>query len=121
MVNRRTFELERKWAAFHSDKVQGNYPLWPNETLLKLFFGNYLTKKPSLKEGEKLLDVGCGFGQNFRPFLKKGVDCFGVEVDQEICDITNNLFLEENVKVSRGHNRSLPYDDEFLIKSFLLM
>lgn len=104
---------EKKWAAFHSKRIDENYPIWPNESLLKLFFGNYLSNKPVLKEGEKLLDVGCGFGQNFRPFLNKGVECYGVEIDQEICNITSNLFKEENVSVSKGHNRSLPYDDDY--------
>lgn len=92
-----------------------NYPKYPNEAILKLFFGDYLSDKPVCKKGQKLLDVGCGFGQNFYPFLDKGMQCYGVEINPDICKITNDLFASKGlmVNVKNGHNRSLPFKDDY--------
>ncbi|MBV9988150.1 MAG: methyltransferase domain-containing protein [Chitinophagaceae bacterium] len=106
-------KAQDKWAQFYKHKRLQNYPKYPNETVLKLFFGNYLKDKPVCKRGQKLLDVGCGFGQNFGPFLDKGLKCYGVEIDASICEFTNRIFAEQGlaVDVRSGHNRELPFED----------
>lgn len=106
---------QKKWSKFYKGLLARDYPKYPNEAILKLFFGSYLKHKPVCKKGQKLLDVGCGFGQNFKPFLEKGMQCFGVEVDQSICDITNKIFEQEGlvVDVRHGHNRDLPFKDGY--------
>ena len=106
---------EKKWNNFYKQLRRKNYPKYPNEALLKLFFGSYLEDSPVCKKGQKLLDVGCGFGQNFKPFLDKGVKCYGVEVDPGICKTTNELFSSNglDVDVRYGHNRSLPFKNEY--------
>lgn len=105
---------QKKWSEFYKNLLNKDYPKYPNEVILKLFFGNYLKEKPVCKEGFKLLDVGCGFGQNFKPFLDKGMECYGVEVDASICETTNKLFGDAGlvVDVRHGHNRDLPFPDE---------
>jgi len=106
---------QKKWNNFYKHKRLQNYPKYPNETILKLFFGNYLQEKPVCKKSQKILDVGCGFGQNFKPFLDKGMKCYGVEIDPEICKITNDLYASNGlvVDVKHGHNRSLPFKDGY--------
>lgn len=106
---------EKKWSRFYKNKFLKNYPKYPNEAILKLFFGNYLKDKPVCKKGQRILDVGCGFGQNFHPFLDKGMKCFGVEIDPEICKITNEIFSSKGllVDVKNGHNRNLPFKDGY--------
>lgn len=106
---------EKKWSKFYKRLIERDYPKYPNETILKLFFGSYLKEKPVCKSGMKLLDVGCGFGQNFRPFLDKGMKCYGVEIQQDICDTTNELYRSNGltIDVRKGHNRELPFKDAF--------
>lgn len=106
---------QKKWSEFYKSMLTRNYPKYPNEVILKLFFGSYLKEKPICENGQKLLDVGCGFGQSFMPFLDKGLECFGVEIDPAICDITNGLFAKKGhiIDVRHGHNRDLPFEDEF--------
>jgi len=106
---------QKKWSIFYKDLIEGNYPKYPNETILKLFFGDYLKTKPVVTNGMNLLDVGCGFGQNFHPFLDKGVNCFGVEIEKDICDKTNKIYKMQGltVDVRKGHNRDLPFKDGF--------
>lgn len=106
---------QEKWVEFYKTMSLGNYPKYPNEIILKLFFGNYLKDKPICENRQKILDVGCGFGQSFMPFLDKGMECFGVEIEPTICDITNNIFAAKGYKIDvrHGHNRELPFEDEF--------
>ena len=106
---------QKKWSVFYKELIKKDYPKYPNETILKLFFGNYLKQKPVLEKGMKLLDVGCGFGQNFNPFLEKGLKCFGVEIEQDICNKTNKLYELQGLKVDvkKGHNRDLPFKDGY--------
>lgn len=110
-----TKEQENKWNDFYHKITTGNYPKWPNETILKLFFGSYLKEKPVIEKGQKLLDVGCGTGQNFMPFLEKGIECYGVEVQPELCKLVENLFKEKGLTVSilYGNNQKLPFDDGY--------
>lgn len=107
-------DQEKKWSEFYSNKLTHNYPKWPNETIVKLFFGSYLKDKPVIQPGQKLLDVGCGYGQSFMPFLQKEIECHGVEIDPEICAITERIFKEYgySVSIAYGNNQNIPYPDE---------
>ena len=39
-----TKEQKNKWKIFH-DNFGKDFPKWPNETLIKIFFGKYLKNK----------------------------------------------------------------------------
>jgi ubiquinone/menaquinone biosynthesis C-methylase UbiE len=108
-------DQEKKWSQFYTKITSGDYPKWPNETILKLFFGTYLKSKTFIKSGQTLLDVGCGTGQNFTPFLEKGLDCYGVEVHPDLCELTEHLFKERGLSVSvkYGNNQNLPFENEY--------
>ena len=84
--------------------------------MVKVLFGDYLAgAKPELNENSKVLDVGCGFGNNLLPFLVRGCKCHGVEISDEICDLTKNIMSQRGfneVVIKTGHNRSIPFDDD---------
>ena len=102
---------EEKWEMFNKNK--GSYPKWPNETMLKVFFGNYLKKRIDLKPDLKVLDVGCGFGNNLKPFLDLGYDCHGTEITDEMAKQTQEIISKEykNITIKKGTNLKLPYPD----------
>lgn len=104
----------KKWAKFHQERVGGRYPRWPNEAMLKVIFGKYLSRTISLTSDSKILDVGCGFGNNLLPFLDLGCECCGVEIDPEIGSITTGILAEHgyDVHVRQGENRSIPFDQD---------
>ena len=106
---------EEAWREFHEKKAKRNYPQWPNEVMLKLFFGSYLKNAINLENNQRVLDIGCGFGQNLLPFLDKGCECYGVEIDSGICELTTLLLKDRgydaNIKV--GSNTNLPFEDNF--------
>jgi len=103
----------KNWTNFHLNKVEGNYPIWPIESMVKVLFGDYLSNgKLVFNNKTKVLDVGCGFGNNLMPFLVRGCECHGVEISDEICKLTKDIISERgfnDVPIATGHNRSLPF------------
>jgi ubiquinone/menaquinone biosynthesis C-methylase UbiE len=106
--------MSDKWSTFHASKFKTNYPSWPVEAMVKVFFGDYLSQKVVIKEGMKILDIGCGFGNNLLPFYFKGLKCCGIEVTQEVVDVTKSALEAKgihDIEVKVGSNRNIPYDD----------
>jgi len=111
-------KTEQKWTKFNLDKIEDNYPIWPIEIMVKVFFGNYLKgEKPTVNADTKVLDVGCGFGNNLLPFLVKGCKCKGIEITDEMAKLAQQTIHNRgfnSVEINVGSNRSLPYkNDEF--------
>lgn len=46
---------------------------------------------------ERVLDVGCGAGQQLLPFAKKGALCFGLDIAKEVVSVGSLTFQKENL------------------------
>lgn len=91
---------------------------WPADWLLR-FHNMYLRDK--LTSESRVLDFGLGSGNNSLPFLKAGLEVYGVEVAQHSRElISENLdyhglahsFLDR-VSIQDPPLTQLPYDDNF--------
>ena len=51
-------------------------------------------------EGKKIIELGCGGGQNSIALAKKGAICTGVDLSQEQLKFAENLAKENNVKIN---------------------
>lgn len=104
-----------EWAEFHKQKVKTRYHRWPNEAMLKVLFGSYLNRPVKIRPSFKVLDCGCGFGNNLLPFLDLGCECHGVEIEPEIAKLTSKILEDRgySARILRGSNRSIPYEDHF--------
>ena len=87
----------------------------PNETLVKIINGKYLKKQIKLKYGSKILDIGCGFGNNLLPFNKNSFKLFGTEVSKSITEIASKFLNSVGVEatIKKGFNKSLPFKGNF--------
>lgn len=106
--------MSEKWSSFHEAKLKSNYPSWPVEAMVKVLFGSYLQAKPTLSEGMRVLDIGCGFGNNLLPFYFKGLECHGIEITQEIIEVTRKALAQKGITdigLAVGSNATLPYPD----------
>lgn len=106
--------MSERWSSFHEDKLKSNYPSWPVEAMVKVLFGSYLKSKPLLTPGMRVLDIGCGFGNNLLPFYFKGLECHGVEITSEIIEVTRKALAQKaitDIGLQVGNNRSLPFPD----------
>ncbi|WP_346353535.1 class I SAM-dependent methyltransferase [Azotosporobacter soli] len=87
---------------------------WPSETLVRLFRGHYVEKMDKEFDGKKVLDIGFGNGNNL-VFLKSlGLDVFGIEVTDEICQVVmQRLANLGDFKLQVGTNRELPFETDY--------
>jgi len=101
-------ELEKEYK-------DGNFPQWPNEIMLKIIFGQYLTNRFKITETSKVLDIGCFFGNNLFPFAEKGCNCFGVDIHEGIINLTKKLFESKGHQgiFKVGNNSNLPFEDNY--------
>ena len=113
MMGSKKSELD--WTKFSLNKVKGNYPIWPIEVMVKVLFGDYLKgEKPILDSNTKVLDVGCGFGNNLLPFLAIGCQCYGVEITDEMAKLAYNNVRDRGfteVEITKGRNSELPFEE----------
>ncbi|CAN5854299.1 hypothetical protein BH20ACI4_BH20ACI4_33410 [soil metagenome] len=66
---------------------------------------------------ERVLDVGCGAGQELFPFLgKTNAFCVGIDIADELGKITNEIFnqkdFSDRAKFARSKGESLPFANE---------
>lgn len=66
---------------------------------------------------KRVLDIGCGAGQEMLPFIeKKNAFCVGIDIGEELGKIGNevaeNFRCKENLKFSRSKGEELPFADE---------
>ena len=60
----------KDWKIFHSKSLKyKKYPKYPQELMLKTIFGRYSQLNLNINKKSKILDVGCGFGNNLVPFI----------------------------------------------------
>lgn len=62
------------------------------------------------RRGETLLDVGCGTGLRFNPFLEAGVNVSGVDPSDGMLDAARRIFADR-ADLHRGFAEDLPFDD----------
>jgi SAM-dependent methyltransferase len=91
--------------------------VYPVEFVVRAFLGNYPRRKtdPASHRGKNVLDLGFGDGRNMPLLYNLGMKVFGVEISQQICDLTkarmNRLGVEVDTRV--GRNSGIPFDDRF--------
>lgn len=97
------------------EKQKASYPKWPNEAMLKVLFGGSDYLKTPFKPQSKwrVLDVGCGFGNNLVPFADIGCECHGVDIHPQMATTAQGVMDKRGFKArfQEGSNRSLPYPD----------
>lgn len=100
-----------KWSRFYKKKVKEEFPSWPMDHMVKLFFGDYLKNKINIPNNTTVLDIGCGFGNNLLPFLFKGYKCYGTEVSDDITSIAKAALRKRGYKaiIRVGNNRNIPF------------
>jgi tRNA (uracil-5-)-methyltransferase TRM9 len=70
----------------------------------------------NLKEGEKVLDLGCGNGRWYQVFKEKKVDYFGVDNSEKLIEIAKENFPDAKFFIGDALNLSFP--DNFFDKVY---
>jgi len=102
------------WQKAQTESIrQGAFARWPNEAMLKVLFGSYLAVREEPRAGQRVLDVGCGVGQNLLPFAARGCDVAGVELTEQMAKEARESLQGRGVKgdFRVGTNRNIPFPD----------
>jgi SAM-dependent methyltransferase len=106
-------KIEGKYDEFY--RVRNPDYVYPVEFVVRAFLGNYPrhgTDK-TIYLGKRVLDLGFGDGRNMPLLHNLGMRVCGVEITQEICDLTERrmeaLGIDVDLRVGRNHR--IPYFD----------
>jgi ubiquinone/menaquinone biosynthesis C-methylase UbiE len=114
-------DVAEKWTqAYREFMNDGTELMWPSETLIRLFKGNYVPDMDRNYAGKKVLEVGVGRGNNLVFLASLGMELCGTELSEEICTDANTKLnkLGYNADLRVGTNRQLPFPDnsfDFLV------
>lgn len=106
--------INESYVKFYKKRNPKN--IYPTEFVVRTFLASYPDLKLSLKPFSKVLDIGFGDGRNTAFLVEQGYEVYGIEIAQEIVDLTtnrlNNLGLgAQQLKV--GCNSNIPFEDNF--------
>ncbi len=110
--------MDLEFAKFLLEKTKKDY-----DTIAKEF--SHTREKPwqeleflfeDLKEGEKVLDLGCGNGRWYPLFKEKKVEYFGIDNSDKLIKIAKEKFPEANFLV--GDALNLPFPENFFDKVY---
>jgi SAM-dependent methyltransferase len=89
--------------------------VFPSETLVRLFKGDYIPGMPKAYEKMRVCDVSCGTGNNTFFLHDLGLDAYATEIHKDICaDVQRSAQLSgRKIDVRVGTNCQLPFEDNF--------
>jgi SAM-dependent methyltransferase len=108
-------QLSRHYHAFYRQRDPVH--VYPVEFVVRALLGNYPRHKTDETSyaGKYVLDLGFGDGRNMPLLNNLGMRVFGVEISQDICDLTRARIQRLGIEVETrvGRNSHIPYDDTF--------
>ena len=93
----------------------GDNRMWPADSLIRATCSSrYFSYPKKLDMNMKILDVGCLYVNNLVPFSDTGVELHGTEINPEMILLAeqNALLWGIDLKVQKGVNKTLPYDNQ---------
>lgn len=115
MTDRKSIDITKSYTDFYHERSP--HHVYPVEFVVRAFLGNYprLRTEKSSYPGRRVLDLGFGDGRNMPLLHNLGMQVFGVEISQEICDLTQARMKRVGVDVDLrvGRNSSIPYENAF--------
>lgn len=81
---------------------------YPNEPLVSFSVKNY-------KQGDKILDLGCGSGRHMKFLAENGFKAYGCDISSEAIFHAKNLLKEHKLQgvLEIASMESIPFDSEF--------
>lgn len=105
--------IEKHYGDFYSRRNPEK--VYPVEFVVRTLLGTYpgLQIDRTTYRGSKILDLGFGDGRNMPLLHDLGFEIYGVEISDEICQLTKARMdrLGIPVTVSTGSNSRIPYTD----------
>lgn len=110
--------MDENFAKYLLEKVKRDYNLLAEDYDRKREYIPEDIKKLAeyAKEGDKVLDAGCGNGRLFKILKEKKVNYYGIDFSEKLIEISRKKFPEGKFEV--GDCLNLPFPDNFFDKVF---
>jgi len=119
-ITKNLFIMDSNFAQFILEKTKRDYNLIAEEfsnTRREIWEElNFLFE--DLKEGEKILDLGCGNGRWYKVFVRKKVDYFGLDNSEKLLEIAKKNFPEAKFLI--GDALNLPFSENFFDRVYAI-
>jgi len=111
--------MDKNYAEFLLKKTKEDYNLIAEDFSrtregiweeIRFLFENYL------KEGDKVLDVGCGNGRCYTLIKSKNVEYFGIDNSEKLINLARGKYPKAKFQVADALN--LPFQDSFFDKIY---
>ncbi len=107
--------VKKTYTHFHNIKHSNHN--YPTEWVIRTILGSYpkLVIDKSSYNGGNVLDLGFGDGRNIQLLFNCGLNIFGVEITQQICDSVGEMLRTKNISADLkvGSNNKIPFPDNF--------
>lgn len=95
------------------------------EAVLTDYYGNLLDASPAfeVKPGEKILDLGCGWGRVLKPVRTITQNAVGLDISFQMLNLAKTHLAHHNLPTPlvRGDGTSLPFKDNSFSKVYSLL
>src|SRR5438552_5669708 len=112
MTKEESSDIAGAYAAFY--RARNPDHVYPVEFVVRALLGNYprLNTQNIAYSGKRVLDLGFGDGRNMPLLHNLGMQVHGMEISQDICELTAARMarLGINVSVRVGRNCRIPFD-----------
>lgn len=100
-------KMEETWEKIYSSSSYRHKNEYPSEDVVSFIMRNY--GEYSDRSHIRVLDMGCGWGNNLKFLYDKGFDCYGI--DYSISAV--NECRKHYKNIEHGYLYDLPYDNNF--------
>ena len=111
-------EINEHYTEFYA-KRSAYVNVYPTEFVVRTFLAYYPgLHMQKFKEGDTVIDIGCGDGRNTLFLMEQGYNVYGTEISEEIVKIAKKRMTElalrrglREPQLFVGRNSKLPFDD----------
>jgi len=110
--------MDREYAKYLLEKTRQDYNLIAEDFSRTRWniWAEFNIFKEYVKDGDKILDVGCGNGRLLELFKDKDINYTGVDASEKLVDLARKKYPDNNFMVA--DNLNLPFPDDNFDKVF---
>lgn len=107
-----SFSIDWENKIYSQNKQINKYPYGE---LVSIFFNTLQYLKEDNNKNIRILELGCGTGNNIKFLANLSYDTYGIDGSISACNIAKQFLKEENIEATiiQSDFQSLPFNDEF--------
>ncbi|MFX0100555.1 MAG: class I SAM-dependent methyltransferase [Candidatus Hodarchaeota archaeon] len=104
--------MDKEIEAWERNYSKGRYNKWPHDLVVSNIMRRFGKKE---RENVKILDLGCGGGNNLIFISEEGFDAYGIDGSPSSIEITKQRLKEKNLNatVKRANFKEIPFDTNY--------